>query len=162
MNKKMLIGALLATLAAAPALAADVGVSVSVGQPGFYGRIDIGNAYPQPVLIYPQPVVIAPGPVAIVQQPIYLHVPPGHASNWGKHCGRYNACGQRVYFVQDSWYKQIYVPAHRSAGGYDHDHGDRDRGDRHYRKHGERGDHGDRGDRGHGRDHDKGRKNKHD
>ncbi len=28
-----------------PALAADVGVSVNIGQLGFYGRIDIGN-YP--------------------------------------------------------------------------------------------------------------------
>ena len=49
--------ALLLAASALPALAADVGVSVSVGQPGFYGRIDIGNA-PPPVLIYPQPVVI--------------------------------------------------------------------------------------------------------
>jgi hypothetical protein len=27
----------------APALAADVGVSVSIGQPGFYGQLDIGD-----------------------------------------------------------------------------------------------------------------------
>jgi hypothetical protein len=33
------------------ALAADVGVSVQVGELGFYGRIDIGNL-PQPRLIY--------------------------------------------------------------------------------------------------------------
>ena len=52
--------ALLLAASALPALAADVGVSVSVGQPGFYGRIDIGNV-PPPVLIYPQPVVIQQG-----------------------------------------------------------------------------------------------------
>ena len=144
MNQRMLAGAVLATLIAAPALAADVGISVNVGQPGFYGRIDIGNAYPQPVLVYPQPVVIVPGPVAVVQQPIYLHVPPGHANNWGKHCGRYNACGQRVYFVQDSWYNQVYVPSYGGGRGYERDDDDHDR------------------DRGHGKGKGHKNKNKHD
>jgi len=40
-----------------PVFAADVGVSVSVGQPGFYGRLDIGG-YPQTRVIYTQPRVI--------------------------------------------------------------------------------------------------------
>ena len=40
--KRILVSAALA-VAAAPALAADVGVSISIGQPGFYGRIDIGR-----------------------------------------------------------------------------------------------------------------------
>lgn len=96
----------------APAHAADVGVSISVGQPGFYGRIDIGNVAP-PVLMYPQPVIIQPAPVAVVRQPIYLHVPPGHAKNWGRYCARYAACNQPVYFVQDQWYQQVYVPHYR-------------------------------------------------
>lgn len=116
--KRLILAGLLAAAASAPALAADVGVSVSVGQPGFYGRIDIGN-YPQPAVIYPQPVVIAPAPYAVVQQPIYLRVPPGHAKNWGKHCGRYNACGQRVYFVQDSWYNDVYAPRYREEHRHD-------------------------------------------
>jgi hypothetical protein len=107
--------ALFAALAALalPAMAADVGVSVSIGQPGFYGRIDIGNA-PPPVLVYPQPVVIQP--VAVVQpvQPIYLHVPPGHAKDWGKHCAKYNACSRPVYFVKDDWYNTVYVPHYQS------------------------------------------------
>ena len=38
-------------------------------------------------------------------QPIYLHVPPGHAKNWRKHCHKYNACGQPVYFVVSDEYK---------------------------------------------------------
>jgi hypothetical protein len=46
---------------AAPAFAADVGVSISIGQPGFYGQIDIGSV-PQPQLVYPQPVVIRRAP----------------------------------------------------------------------------------------------------
>jgi len=44
---------------ASSALASDVAVSVSVGQPGFYGRIDIGSA-PRPELIYSQPLWFIP------------------------------------------------------------------------------------------------------
>jgi hypothetical protein len=132
----------LATMAAAvtvPALAADVGVSVQVGEPGFYGRIDIGN-YPRPQVINPQPVVIQPVPVGVVSQPIYLRVPPGHAKHWAKHCSRYHACGQPVYFVQDSWYSNEYVPRYRErhGGGHADHHGD---------------DHGKGHDHGHGKGH---------
>ena len=128
----------LALAAVVPAHATDVGVSVSIGQPGFYGRIDIGNTMPQPVLVYPQPVVIAPTPVAVVQQPIYLRVPPGHYKSWGRYCGRYNACGQRVYFVQDGWYNTVYAPAYRAQyrGDHDHDHDDHDHGRGHGKGHG--------------------------
>ena len=97
------------------ALAADVAVSVAVGQPGYYGRIDIGN-FPQPQLIYAQPVVVQPVPVGAVPQPLYLHVPPGHAKNWRKHCGQYNACGQPVYFVSDDWYNNVHVKGHARSG----------------------------------------------
>ena len=93
------------------ALAANVGVSVEVGQPGYYGRIDIGN-FPQPQLIYAQPVVIEPVLVGVAPQSLYLHVPPGHAKNWRKHCAKYNACGQPVYFVSDNWYNNVYVKGH--------------------------------------------------
>lgn len=96
------------------ASAADVGVSVNISQPGFYGRIDIGRV-PQPVVIYPQPVIIEQRPVTIVREPIYLRVPPGHEKNWGKHCHRYNACGQPVYFVQDNWYRDVYAPRYHGA-----------------------------------------------
>ena len=114
--KRFLIAAAIAA-AATPALAQNVGMSVTVGQPGFYGRIDIGN-FPQPMVIYPQPVIIQPSPVAMYQYPIYLHVPPGHAKDWRKHCGRYNACGQPVYFVQESWYNDVYVPRYQPYYGY--------------------------------------------
>ncbi len=133
---KYLLSALTALLAAlaASAMAADVGVSVQIGEPGFYGRIDIGN-FPQPQLIYPQPMVIHPVPQGVVRAPLYLRVPPGHAKNWRKHCGKYKACGQPVYFVQDHWYNNVYAPQYRErhGGGHggrkgdDRDHG-RDQG----------------------------------
>lgn len=103
--------AISAAAAALPTHAADVGVSISVGQPGFYGQIDIGDV-PRPQLVYSRPVVIERArPVAVA--PIYLHVPPGHARNWRKYCSRYDACGRPVYFVQDNWYNRVYVPAYR-------------------------------------------------
>ena len=111
--KRLLIVAAL-TAATTSALAADVGVSVQVGQPGFYGRIDIGNL-PPPLLVYPEPVIIQPVPTGVVRQPIYLHVPPGHAKDWRKHCRKYNACGQPVYFVREDWYNDVYVPRYREG-----------------------------------------------
>ena len=115
--------------ATATAFAQDVGVSVTVGQPGFYGRIDIGN-YPPPVVVYSQPLIIAPAPVVVTQQPVYLRVPPGHAKKWAKHCAKYNACGQPVYFVQENWYQNVYVPSYNQRGGHDREANDHEQGDR--------------------------------
>ena len=96
------------------AQAAEPYVNVTVGgvlSPGVYGRIDIGNAPPPPVY-YPQPIIIT-RPVVVNQpvvvqpvQPVYLYVPPGHQKKWGKHCARYNACGQPVYFVNMAKYQK--------------------------------------------------------
>lgn len=119
--KRFLIVATLATVACS-AWAADVGVSVSIGQPGFYGRIDIGNT-PQPQLIYASPVIIQQVPVNVVRQPIYLRVPPGHEKKWDKHCRKYNACGQPVYFVQQDWYTNVYAPGYRSEHREHHEDG---------------------------------------
>jgi hypothetical protein len=106
---------------ATPAFAGDIGVSISVGQPGFYGQIDIGNV-PPPQLVYPQPVVIRQAPEFVSSPPIYLHVPPGHEKHWSKHCAQYNACGRPVYFVRDDWYNNEYVARYQHGGG-DHGHG---------------------------------------
>jgi hypothetical protein len=130
-----------AILAGASARAADVGVSVSVGDSGFYGRIDIGNSKPPPV-VYQRPVVIEPQPVVVERPPVYLRVPPGHAKHWKKHCHEYNACGERVFFVQERWYNEVYVPSRQAP---------RDREDE---QHGEGHEHG----HGHGHGHDKGDK----
>ena len=112
------------------ASAADVGVSLSIGQPGFYGRIDIGDgSYPQPRTIYREPVWIDRG--VNNPQPIYLNVPPGHSRNWRKHCRHYNACGDRVYFVNNSWYDREYVPRYKTKHGNGRDGRDDDRGNKH-------------------------------
>ena len=117
--KSLLIAAALAAITiTTPALAADVGVSVSVGQPGFYGQLDIGG-YTQPRVIYAQPRVIER--VEVEREPVYLRVPPGHRKNWARHCREYNACSERVYFVQDNWYNQEYVPRYKEQHhGNDH------------------------------------------
>ena len=118
---KRFLCALAAMLVAvtAPAIAADVGVSVQIGEPGFYGRIDIGS-FPQPRLIYARPVIIQPVAVGVIREPIYLRVPPGHAKNWRKHCRKYDACGHPVYFVQERWYNDKYVPRYREGRGERH------------------------------------------
>jgi hypothetical protein len=111
---------------ATSAMAADVGVSVSVNQPGVYGRIDIGQAPVPPMVVYRQPMIIAPAPVAVqAPPPVYLHVPPGHSRNWRRYCGRYNACGQPVYFVREDWYQRHY---HRGDDHRDHDNHGRGHG----------------------------------
>ncbi|GAC1624136.1 MAG: hypothetical protein NVS9B10_09770 [Nevskia sp.] len=139
---KMLLVALLASAAAGPAMAA-VGVSVNIGEPGFYGRIDIGS-YPQPQVVYAEPIIIERRQV--VEQPVYLRVPPGHQRDWKHYCGRYGACGRPVYFVRDDWYENTYVPQYREKHGHGHDgdedhgHGDDDHGGGHGKGHG--GDHG--------------------
>ena len=104
------------TLAASSAIAAEVSVSITMGQPGYYGRVDIVGFAP-PTLIYAEPVIIQAIPVGVVRHPVYMHVPPGHAKNWGKHCRKYNACGQPVYFVQDRWYSDTYVPGYAQRHG---------------------------------------------
>jgi hypothetical protein len=119
---KILCVALLGAFAV-PAFSADVGVSISVGQPGFYGQIDIGNIARPPV-VYAQPVVIARPPQYVAVEPIYLHVPPGHEKHWSQHCAEYHACGRPVYFVKDDWYNREYVPRYRNEhGDHDDDHG---------------------------------------
>ncbi len=152
--KKILIALGFAALSVNSLAAPEVGVSISVGQPGFYGRIDIGGAA-APAVLYPQPVVIVPPPAVVVdRRPIYLRVPPGQAKDWRRYCGRYNACGQPVYFVREDWYQQRYAPRDRREarpargrdGGHDHRQDDRGRGHDKHDKH---------DDRGHGKGHDK-------
>ena len=124
---KNLLAISMLVLAASPAIAADVAVSVTVGDPRFYGRIDVGG-FPQPQLVYPEPVVVQPAPPGVIVQPVYVRVPPGHAKDWKKHCKKYKLCGQPVYFVQDSWYTQVYVPEYRAHKGKGKDKGDKDKG----------------------------------
>ena len=134
---KSTLAAALATslLVGLPAQAADVGVSVSISQPGVYGRVDIGR-FPQPQLVVAQPVIIQ-RQVVVVQapEPVYMWVPPGHRKNWRQYCGQYQACGVPVYFVKDDWYDRE-VKGHgrkdKDKDKYkdkDKGHGHKDKGD---------------------------------
>jgi hypothetical protein len=143
--------AAVALAGASVARAGDLGIHIILsGQvaPGVYGQVRIGNESPPP-LVYAQPMLIeqleAPPP------PVYLHVPPGHARNWRKHCREYNACNRPVYFVRSAEYEPDYE-RRRHERDDEHDHGhDRERGDD--RGHGHDRERGD--DRGHGHEHDR-------
>ncbi len=122
--------AVLALTASASSWSAiDVGVGVTIREPGVYGRIEIGTGAPPPPVIYRRPVVIAQPAVVVAEPPMYLYVPPGHARKWRKHCHRYEACGRQVYFVREEWVQARYVEAHPRKGppvhsqGRGHGHG---------------------------------------
>ena len=125
--KRLLFPAALAAVTA-PALAADVSVSVSIGQPGFYGRLDIGG-YPQPQVLYRRPIAVERVPEN--RPPVYLRVPRDHAKHWRKYCRKYNACGERVFFVQDDWYHREYAPRYQEQHRERRDKHREDRDDRH-------------------------------
>jgi hypothetical protein len=143
--KKLLIGAALAVAS----LSASAQVSISIGQPGFYGRVDLGSYAPPPV-VYGPPVLASGG--YYNGAPVYLRAPLNHRRNWSRYCNRYNACGQRVLFVRDDWYVNNYAPRYREYYG---------RGGPGWRDHGRHEFHDNRGhgrgpDRGHGWDDNRG------
>lgn len=94
----------LSVQAAQPIINLNIGGEIS---PGVYGQVQFGNAPPPPVF-YPEPKIIVEQPASRRQAPIYLHVPPGHAKNWAKHCREYNACNRPVYFVKSREYEPGY------------------------------------------------------
>jgi hypothetical protein len=109
--------------------------------PGVYGQVQLGSERPPP-LVYAQPMLIVPQRVP--PPPVYLHVPPGHAKNWRKHCQEYNACNRPVYFVRSQEYEPGYVPRdhehdrdgdhnrdHDHGRGHDHEHDRSEHGDDH-------------------------------
>lgn len=116
--KRILLATTLAAFAI-PAFA-QVGVSIGVGDPDFYGQVVIGGA-PPPRVVYARPVIIAPPPRYVRMAPIYLRVPPGYAEDWREHCEEYGACGRPVYFVRDDWYYGQYLPYYRDRGRWQHD-----------------------------------------
>jgi len=107
-------------------VAGDLNIHVMLSgevAPGVYGQVQLGND-PRPPLVYAQPMLIEPQVVR--PAPVYLHVPPGHAKNWRKHCHEYNACNRPVYFVRSAEYDPDYGRGHHDHGddhGHDHDHG---------------------------------------
>jgi hypothetical protein len=131
-----IVGALL--LSAGVSHAGDLDIRVLLSgevAPGVYGQVQIGNERPPPV-VYAQPMLIEPQ--AAPPPPIYLHVPPGHAKNWRKHCREYNACNRPVYFIRSKEYEPGYSHrddhhehdrSRRGDDDHDHEHNDRDRHD---------------------------------
>lgn len=127
MNKQiatLLISAgLLTTL---PTWADDWGINVILeGEvtPGVYGRVELGNDS-RPDIYYPHPMLVVKDSRYSKYKPAYLHVPPGHAKHWDKHCQKYNACGRPVYFIKSQEYEESYQREHQ----HDHDRdNDRDR-----------------------------------
>ena len=125
---------IMSALAAAATCAEAQNVSVNAvitGEvvPGVYGQVVLGNRAPPP-LVYQQPMIVQPAPVIVGAppvEPIYLHVPPGHAKNWHKHCHEYHACDRPVYFVRSAEYEPGY--GKHGHGHHDEDHGDHDHGD---------------------------------
>ena len=125
------LAALMFGFVALSASAANVGVSINIGEPNFYGRINAAERY-RPQVIYERPIVVQQS--AYTYQPMYLRVPPRQVKNWNRHCSAYGACGRPVYFVKDSWYREKYRDRYYRQD-YDRDRG-RDRGheyDRHDR-----------------------------
>ena len=162
--KKIVACALVASIAGAVGSAhaqTNVGISIGINQPGVYGRINIGNL-PPPPLVYAQPVLIAPPPVVVQRAPIYLYVPPTHQQNWARYCSRYSACGQPVYFVEERWVRERYEHEHPGWNNGRHRGWDKHE-DKHESKHegkhgGKYKDHDDEGrGEGHGRGHKGGR-----
>jgi hypothetical protein len=80
-----------------------------IGDPGYYGQVDLVNNTPPP-LIYSTPMVVQPAPPGVYYPPVYLRVPPMYYQNWPQYCGFYNACFYPVFFVQEGWYMNIYSP----------------------------------------------------
>ena len=95
LSRLKMLAALVLTLSFAGVIRAQSYVNVTVGgafAPGVFGQISLGNNPPPPVwnaqpVIYGHPVYGAP-----VR---YLHVPQEEYRDWGRHCGRYRACGHR-------------------------------------------------------------------
>lgn len=125
----LLVGLVMLAPGAVTAQAAGVGFSITVGQPGFFGRINV-RGYPVPEVIYGRPMLAEPD-YGYPGSPIYLHVPRGWASHWRRHCAEFRACYRPVYFVRDSWYNEVYVPRYRRErdwNGGRSDDGYRERG----------------------------------
>ncbi len=104
----------LGILAISSAKADDLGITVILEKevaPGVYGRVEISNDS-RPNVYYRDPMIIVTDSKYARSRPVYLHVPPGHAKNWRKHCSKYHACDRPVYFVRSAEYDEHYHEDH--------------------------------------------------
>ena len=133
-----------------------IGASVNgVLVPGVFGRVDIGSLGGTPPLYSAQPVYVQRVPRAA---PVYIYAAPHERADWRRYCGRYDACGAPVYFVNvgndGRWARPIRManpsrPVHRERDDRHWEHRRDDRYDRH--DHHDRRDHRDWDDRRDGR-----------
>jgi hypothetical protein len=136
MKRIWLATALAVASTSAWALDVSVGAHITIGDPNFYGVINIGDVPEPPRLIYREPRIVIHEHV--VAEPVYMRVPPGHAKHWDKHCHDYGACNRRVFFVEDDWYENRYVPHYKAKHGHgggghkSHRGGDHDGGGKHH------------------------------
>ena len=107
--KRLLFAAALAATTV-PALANDVGVSISIGQPSIYGRIDLGG-YPQPQIIDPQPRVMFRA--AMSRPPTYMHVPPALRKT-GARTAVLTTPVENGSIFQNNWYERNYVSRYQA------------------------------------------------
>jgi hypothetical protein len=110
---KLIVLIALLALFCTPVTHADV--TLTLGEPDYYGPVEIDEYYGEPRLIFREPIVL--NQETRTGRPLYLHVPPGHAQDWKKHCKHYDACDQPAYFVENSWYQDTYVPTYREHHG---------------------------------------------
>jgi hypothetical protein len=161
MNRSFIAAALVAVTASGamviPAEAADGDVAIRIGEPGFYGRLDVDDVG-NPSVINAHPSLDRRAPPGVAREPLYLRVPSSHRKNWHRFCANYGACDHPVYFVKDDWYNDVYAPQyrelHREDREYrddrdDHNRNNRDSRDDHDDHHQQAEDH----DPGKGRDH---------
>jgi len=137
----------LLALTTASAVAANVGPSAAIGDPNFYGRLNLSR-YPTPQVINARPVLVHDN--GYRQDPLYLRVPPGQNEDWGRYCHEYNACEREVYFVRDDWYTHEYAPRYQQQHQYRQDDPREVRREevQNDRRNDRRGDHGSDYDRG--------------
>lgn len=120
-----MVGGLLLAAAGAADAQQHAYVNVTTGgplRPGVYGRIEVRDA-PPPPLLSPRPVVASKELAPPRLEPVYLYVPAGQVRRWSRYCDRYDACERPVYFVRmdnapfklGSW-KQRSKTAARTAG----------------------------------------------
>lgn len=116
----------------------DLGIKVILEKeiaPGVYGRVELGNDS-HPDVYYEQPRLIVKESKYARSRPVYMHVPPGHAKHWDKHCNKYHACGRPVYFIRSAEYTG-YEDAHEHEHNHDHKHHEKGKGkkEKHNGKH---------------------------
>ncbi|MEJ6000272.1 hypothetical protein [Paucibacter soli] len=100
--------------------APELGLSLTLAQPGVYGRIEIG-AQQMPRVYYPQTVVVQPAQLGY--RPVYIYAPEWQVRHWPRHCHHYGACDRPVYFVRDDWVRENYRQEHRHEHRRGHGHG---------------------------------------